>query len=157
MCFHLKIHKKREIYPKDKKNNNKANKAKINKNENNILNKIAKDKEARNDKLDPVKQYEKYCKDLIFIEDDKVTVKVNQKFAEVFLRNYTIPPEYWEDFPTLEWKNEEIELIETRTFYPYSIGACGGYNHKVFVFKANSTGNFKIKFSDHPVEVKVGI
>ena len=104
---------------------------------------------------DPVEEYENFCKDLIFIKDNKVTVKVNQKFAEEACRNFTIHPKYWSDYPTVKSKNDEIELIETQTFYPYPSGTCGGSNHRIFVFKANKKGKFKIKFSTHTVKVKV--
>ena len=103
----------------------------------------------------PVIQYNNYCKVLIFIEDNKVTVEVNQKFARKFISNFTIAPNCWKDFPTIQSKDEEIELIETRTFYPYSRDVCGGDDHRIFVFKANQKGNFKIKFSDCTMEVKV--
>ena len=105
--------------------------------------------------LDPVKEYKNFCKDLIFIKDNKVTVKVNQKFAEEACRNFTIHPKYWSDYPTVKSKNDEIELIDTQTFYPYPSGTCGGSNHRIFVFKANKKGKFKIKFSTHTVKVKV--
>ena len=104
---------------------------------------------------DPVKQYKNFCKDLIFIKDNKVTVKVNQKFAEEACRNFTIHPKYWSDYPTVKSKNDEIELIDTQTFYPYPSGTCGGSNHRIFVFKAIKKGKFKIKFSTHTVKVKV--
>ena len=58
-------------------------------------------------------------------------------------------------YPKVESKSEEIELIDTRTFYPYPISTCGGDNHRIFVFKANKKGKFKIKFSTHTVKVKV--
>ena len=103
----------------------------------------------------PVIQYNNYCKDLIFIEDNKVTVEVNQKFARKFISNFTIAPNCWKDFPTIQSKDEEIELIGTRTFYPYSRDVCGGDDHRIFVFKANQKGNFKIKFSNCTMEVKV--
>jgi len=106
---------------------------------------------------DPVEEYENFCKDLIFIEDNKVTIKVNQKFAAEFCRNYTISPEFWSDFPKVESKDESIELIDTRTFYPYSLGTCGGDDHRIFVFKANKKGKFKIKFDTHTVKVKVTV
>ena len=61
---------------------------------------IKRNKEMMNDVKHPEKEYENFCKELIFIKDNKVTVKVNQKFAEEARRNYTITPEYWRDYPT---------------------------------------------------------
>ena len=92
----------------------------------------------------PVMQYTNYCKDLIFIEDNKVTVEVNQKFARKFISNFTIAPKCWKDFPTIQSKDEEIELIETRTFYPYSRDVCGGCDHRIFVFKTNHSYHIHI-------------
>ena len=47
-----------------------------------------------------------------------------------------------------------MELIKTRKFYPYPPDTCGGSEHKIFVFRANKKGKFKIKFSTHIVKVK---
>jgi len=119
------------------------------------LEQLKREEQMLEELLDPVKEYKNFCKDLIFIKDNKVTVKVNQKFAEEACRNFTIHPKYWSDYPTVKSKNDEIELIETQTFYPYPSGTCGGSNHRIFVFKANKKGKFKIKFSTHTVKVKV--
>ena len=61
----------------------------------------------------PIKKYENFCKDLIFIKDKKVIIKVNQKFAAEFCRNFTIAPNYQSDFPVIKSKDESIELIDT--------------------------------------------
>ena len=100
-------------------------------------------------------EYYKFCKKLIFIEDNKVTVKVSQKFAAKFLRNYIINLSLRKNFPTIESKDDAIELIDTKTFYPYSSDEFGGSHHRIFVFKANEKGNFQIKFNTDTVEVKV--
>ena len=119
------------------------------------LEQLKREEQMLEELLDPVKECKNFCKDLIFIKDNKVTVKVNQKFAEEACRNFTIHPKYWSDYPTVKSKNDEIELIDTQTFYPYPSGTCGGSNHRIFVFKANKKGKFKIKFSTHTVKVKV--
>ena len=46
--------------------------------------------EAKNDKGRRVREYKDFCKDLIFIEKNKITVRVNQKFAREFRINFTI-------------------------------------------------------------------
>ena len=46
--------------------------------------------EAKNDKGRRVREYKDFCKDLIFIEKNKITVRVNQKFAREFIINFTI-------------------------------------------------------------------
>ena len=66
------------------------------------------------------REYYNYCKDLSFIDkDNKITVKVNQKFAEKCSNNYTVPPQFWKDIPSVQSKSEGIEYIETRSFYPH--------------------------------------
>ena len=100
-------------------------------------------------------EYENFRKDLIFIKDNKVTVKVNQKFGAEFSRNFTIAPQYQSNFPKIKSKDYKIELIDTKTFYPYSLGTCGGNHYRIFVFKANKIGNYNIKFDTHTVKVEV--
>ena len=61
-------------------------------------------------------EYENFRKDLIFIKDNKVTVKVNQKLGAEFSRNFTIAPQYQSNFPKIKSKDYKIELIDTKTF-----------------------------------------
>ena len=111
--------------------------------------------EAKNDKGRRAREYKDFCKDLIFIEKNKITVRVNQKFAREFRINFTIFSNIGKEFPTLDSKDDSIELIETKTCYPHYEGTTGGATHKIFVFKATKKGKFKIKFSDHTIEVRV--
>ena len=111
--------------------------------------------EAKNDKGRRVREYKDFCKDLIFIEKNKITVRVNQKFAREFRINFTIFSNIGKEFPTLDSKDDSIELIETKTCYPHYEGTTGGATHKIFVFKATKKGKFKIKFSDHTIKVRV--
>ena len=111
--------------------------------------------EAKNDKERWVREYKDFCKDLIFIEKNKITVRVNQKFAREFRINFTIFSNIGKEFPTLDSKDDSIELIETKTCYPHYEGTTGGATHKIFVFKATKKGKFKIKFSDHTIKVRV--
>ena len=80
-------------------------------------------------------EYYNFCRDLYFIHNNQITVKVNQKFAERFENNYTIPPEFWKDIPSIQSKSEAIKLIETRTFYPHPIGLSGGDHVTLVVLK----------------------
>ena len=100
-------------------------------------------------------EYYNFCKDLSFIHDNQVTVKVNQKFAEKFSNNYTVPPQFWKDIPSVQSKNEGIEYIDTRTFYPHPIGLMGGESVILMVFKATKKGKFKINFQNYTVDVNV--
>ena len=111
--------------------------------------------EAKNDKGRRVREYKDFCKDLIFIEKNKITVRVNQKFAREFRINFTIFSNIGKEFPTLDSKDDSIELIETKTCNPHYEGTTGGATHKIFVFKATKKGKFKIKFSDHTIKVRV--
>jgi len=111
--------------------------------------------EAKNDKGRRVREYKDFCKDLIFIEKNKITVRVNQKFAREFIINFTIFSNIGKEFPTLDSKDDSIELIETKTCHPHYEGTTGGATHKIFVFKATKKGKFKIKFSDHTIKVRV--
>jgi len=111
--------------------------------------------EAKNDKGRRVREYKDFCKDLIFIEKNKITVRVNQKFAREFIINFTIFSNIGKEFPTLDSKDDSLELIETKTCYPHYEGTTGGATHKIFVFKATKKGKFKIKFSDHTIKVRV--
>ena len=61
-------------------------------------------------------EYYNFCKDISFIENNQITVKVNQKFAEKYSNNYTVPPQFWKEIPSVQSKNYGIEYIETRTF-----------------------------------------
>ena len=80
---------------------------------------------------------------------------MNQKFAREFIINFTIFSNIGKEFPTLDSKDDSIELIETKTCYPHYEGTTGGATHKIFVFKAIKKGKFKIKFSDHTIKVRV--
>ena len=111
--------------------------------------------EAKNDKERWVREYKDFCKDLIFIEKNKITVRVNQKFAREFIINFTIFSNIGKEFPTLDSKDDSIELIETKTCHPHYEDTIGGATHKIFVFKATKKGKFKIKFSDHTIKVRV--
>ena len=102
------------------------------------------------------REYYNYCKDLSFIDkDNKITVKVNQKFAEKCSNNYTVPPEFWKDIPSVQSKSEGIEYIETRSFYPHPNYLMGGESVTLIVFKATKKGKFKINFPNYTVDVNV--
>ena len=102
------------------------------------------------------REYYNYCKDLSFIDkDNKITVKVNQKFAEKCSNNYTVPPQFWKDIPSVQSKSEGIEYIETRSFYPHPNYLMGGDSVILIVFKATKKGKFKINFPKYTVDVNV--
>ena len=102
------------------------------------------------------REYYNYCKDLSFIDkDNKITVKVNQKFAEKCSNNYTVPPQFWKDIPSVQSKSEGIEYIETRSFYPHPNYLMGGESVILIVFKATKKGKFKINFPNYTVDVNV--
>ena len=102
------------------------------------------------------REYYNYCKDLSFIDkDNKITVKVNQKFAEKCSNNYTVPPQFWKDIPSVQSKSEGIEYIETRSFYPHPNYLMGGDSVTLIVFKATKKGKFKINFPNYTVDVNV--
>ena len=102
------------------------------------------------------REYYNYCKDLSFIDkDNKITVKVNQKFAEKCSNNYTVPPQFWKDIPSVQSKSEGIEYIETRSFYPHPNYLMGGDSVTLIVFKATKKGKFKINFPKYTVDVNV--
>ena len=102
------------------------------------------------------REYYNYCKDLSFIDkDNKITVKVNQKFAEKCSNNYTVPPQFWKDIPSVQSKSEGIEYIETRSFYPHPDYLMGGESVTLIVFKATKKGKFKINFPNYTVDVNV--
>ena len=101
----------------------------------------------------PVKKYNNFCKKLKFCDGKEITVKVNEKFAKEFIVNYTIPPQYFESIDEVEQTDEEIELIETREFYPYYKGTCGGDTHMIYVFQAKKKGIYNIKFSSFTLVV----
>jgi len=100
-------------------------------------------------------EYYNFCKDISFIENNQITVKVNQKFAEKYSNNYTVPPQFWKEIPSVQSKNEGIEYIETRTFYPHPYGLMGGDSVILKVFKATKKGKFKINFPNYTVDVNV--
>ena len=102
------------------------------------------------------REYYNYCKDLSFIDkDNKITVKVNQKFTEKCSNNYTVPPQFWKDIPSVQSKSEGIEYIETRSFYPHPNYLMGGESVTLIVFKATKKGKFKINFPNYTVDVNV--
>ena len=100
-------------------------------------------------------EYYNFCKDLSFIHNNQITVKINQKFAEKFSNNYTVPPQFWKDIPSVQSKIEGIEYIDTRTFYPHPYGLMGGDSVTLMVFKATKKGKFKINFPNNTVDVNV--
>ena len=102
-----------------------------------------------------LKEYEKFIKKLKLVENDEITVKVNQKFGAEFSANYTIAPEFQEDMPSFEKAEEGIKFIESRSFYPHPDGWTGGDTVVVNIFKATKKGNFKIKFGSHEIKVIV--
>ena len=53
----------------------------------------------------------------------------------------------------VEQTDEEIELVETREFYPYYKGTDGGDTHKIYVFKAKKKGIYNINFSSFTLVV----
>ena len=57
--------------------------------------------------------------------------------------------------PHVKINDKEIKLVETRTFYPYPDGYCGGDTVEINVFKATKKGNFTINFSSRVVKVTV--
>ena len=87
--------------------------------------------------------------------NNKITVKVNQKFAEKCSNNYTVPPQFWKDIPSVQSKSEGIEYIETRSFYPHPNYLMGGESVTLIVFKATKKGKFKINFPNYTVDVNV--
>ena len=101
------------------------------------------------------REYYNFCRDLSFIYHNQITVKVNQKFAERFENNYTVHPQFQKDIPSIQSKDEGIELIETRSFYPHPRGMMGGDTVTLVVFKATKKGKFKIKYPKYTVEVNV--
>ena len=107
------------------------------------------------DQYAKVKEYNKYCKKLKFIEGNEITVKVNQKFASRSSANFTVPPEYWESFAKNEIMSKEIQLVETKTFYPYPSGHCGGSDVQINVYKATKKGKFTLKIDDENINVIV--
>ena len=83
-----------------------------------------------------------------------IYLKVDQKFAVEFETNFTIPPDCRDPIPKYESKDDAIELIGTKVFYPHKDGIDGGDSYKVYIFKATEKGKFKIKFSDYTIDVK---
>lgn len=102
-----------------------------------------------------VREYNRFCKKLKFIEGNEINVKVNQKFASRFSANFTLPPEYQGKIPQIKSKDEEILLVEERSFYPYPDGWCGGRTFCIYVFKATKKGNYKIKYDTCEINVTV--
>ena len=101
------------------------------------------------------REYYNFCRDLSFIYHNQITVKVNQKFAERFENNYTINPQFWKDIPSIQSKDEGIELIETRLFYPHPRGMMVGDTVTPAAPKATKKGKFKIKHQKHTAEANV--
>ena len=99
-------------------------------------------------------EYQNFWKEHLFIKENKITVKVDQKFAVEFETNFTIPPDCRDPIPKYESKDDAIELIGTKVFYPHKDGIDGGDSYKVYIFKATEKGKFKIKFSDYTIDVK---
>ena len=115
----------------------------------------SKSDDSTTDENRRVREYEEYCKELIFIEDKDITVKKKQKFAKKFSNNYTIPPEFWSEGPKLKSTEKEIKLIEKESFYPYPSGYCGGDTVTIYVFQAMKKGEYKINFSSSTINVTV--
>ena len=85
----------------------------------------------------------------------RLLLKWIKNFAREFRINFTIFSNIGKEFPTLDSKDDSIELIETKTCHPHYEDTIGGATHKIFVFKATKKGKFKIKFSDHTIKVRV--
>ena len=100
-----------------------------------------------------VKEYEKFTKKLVLIEDNEIKVKVNQKFGVEFTEPCGIDPNLKEEIPIYEEADKGIKFIERKSFYPYVEGTCGGSYHTIYVFKATKKGTFKIKFDKEEITV----
>ena len=50
---------------------------------------------------------------------------------------------------------EEIEKVETRSFYPYESGHCGGYTHYIDVYRAKKKGTYKMVIDSTEINVIV--
>ena len=99
-------------------------------------------------------KYYDFCKGLIFVEGKSITVNVDQKFAVEYLANYTIPRPR-KNTPSYKSKDDAIELVENKSFYPYKFGIRGGDTHHIYVFKATKKGKFKINFTTYKISVTV--
>ena len=113
------------------------------------------DEKYKGDYNAPVREYKKFCKKYKFCKGNQITIKVNEMFAVKFKGNYTIPPQYWKDMDKVEKSDEEIKLVEKRSFYPYPDGACGGDTVKIYVFQATKKGKFKVNLTSYAITVKV--
>ena len=102
-----------------------------------------------------VKEYEEFCNRFKFIEKNNITVKVNEIFAQEFSINNSVHPKFQKKNQSIESKDKEIELIERRRFYTYSIRTFEDITHIIYVFKATKKGNFKINFTSETVNVNV--
>ena len=80
---------------------------------------------------------------------------MNQKFDQRYSSNFIVHIEYLTDIPKLVLIDNEIELVDERTFYPYSEGTCRGDDIKIYVFKMLKKGAFQIEFSSETVKVIV--
>ena len=98
---------------------------------------------------------QEFCNRFKFIEKNNITVKVNEIFAQEFSINNSVHPKFQKKNQSIESKDKEIELIERRRFYTYSIRTFEDITHIIYVFKATKKGNFKINFSSETVNVNV--
>ena len=101
------------------------------------------------------KEYEDFCKQFIFIENNDITVKVNEMFAKEFSINNNVEPIFQQKKQTIESIDKEIEFVERRNFYSYSIENFEDTTHIIYVFKAIEKGKFKINFSSEIINVNV--
>ena len=101
------------------------------------------------------KEYEDFCKQYIFIENNDITVKVNEMFAKEFSINNNVEPIFQQKKQSIESIDEEIEFVERRNFYSYSIENFEDTTHIIYVFKAIEKGKFKINFSSEIINVNV--
>ncbi len=98
-------------------------------------------KKIKYEEVDEEKAFEKFCENLKFINGQEITVKVNEKFAAKYSANFSLPPEYQGSFPDVKTNDDEIKLIESKSFYPYPAGYCGGNTWMVYVFQAKKKEN----------------
>ena len=80
-------------------------------------------------------EYYNFCKGLIFVDGKSIKVNVDQKFAVEYLANHTIPKQR-KNTPSYKSKDEAIELVENKTFYPHEKFYKGGNSNHIYVFKA---------------------
>ena len=99
-------------------------------------------------------EYYNFCKGLIFVDGKSIKVNVDQKFAVEYLANHTIPKQR-KNTPSYKSKDEAIELVENKTFYPHEMSYKGGNSNHIYVFKATKKGKFKINFTTYKITVIV--